>query len=114
MKDNNLKHTSPTGSLRLNQGKPETSQLDPRFLLQLSQLMTDSSYKYGKFNWAKGQEYHTPYDSCMRHLLKFMSGEDLDQESGHSHIVHAMANLMILWTSVQLNNKELDTRYNWK
>lgn len=106
-----MDHVSPTGSLRKNEGKPEVSQLDPNFIIALANVMTISSKKYGKYNWAQGQEYHTPFDSCMRHLLKFMSGEDNDLESGQSHLLHAAANIMILWTSYQLNNKSLDTRY---
>lgn len=105
---------SKTGSLRYNQGKPEVSQLDPRFILALADLMTKSAEKYGKFNWAKGQEYHTPFDSCQRHLLKFMSGEDIDSESGLSHLVHAAANIMIMWTSQKKNIKYLDSRNKWE
>ena len=107
-------HKSKTGSMRYNEGKPEVSQLDPRFIMDLADLMTVSAKKYGKFNWAKGQEYHTPFDSCMRHLFKFMSGENLDPESGKSHLMHAAANLMILYTSQKLENKELDTRETWE
>ena len=104
---------SPTGSLRFNKGKPEMSQLDPRFIMALADLMTVSAEKYGKFNWALGQQYHTPFDSCMRHLLKFMNGEDTDDESGKDHLLHAAANLMILWTSTKLNKNYLDTRHQW-
>jgi hypothetical protein len=49
----------------------------------------------------------------MRHLLKFMGGEELDSESKMSHLIHATANLMILWTSVQKDMEELDTRFKW-
>ncbi len=106
-------HLSSTGSKRLNGGKPEVSQLDPRFIMDLADLITKSAQKYGKYNYALGQEYHTPYDSCMRHLMKFMAGEDIDSESGLSHLLHAAANIMILYTSVLKNNKDLDTRNKW-
>ena len=105
---------SSTGSLRFNSGKPELSQLDPRFLIDLAELMTKSAKKYGKYNWCLGQEFHTPYDSAQRHLLKFMSGENVDDESGLNHLIHAAANLMIMYTSQKLNNKDLDTRFNWE
>lgn len=105
---------SKTGSLRYNDGKPEFSQLDPRFILALSDMMTKSAKKYGKYNWALGQEYHTPFDSCMRHLLKWSSGEDKDSESGMDHLMHAAANIMIMWTSCQKKDKDLDTRFKWE
>ena len=104
-------HKSKTGSLRYNQGKPEMSQLDPEFLLELADMMTEAAKKYGKHNWKLGQAYSTPYDSCMRHLLAFMSGEDMDKESGKSHILHSVANLMILWYTWKHCDQELDDRY---
>lgn len=106
-------HKSKTGSKRFNNGKPEVSQLDPRFILELSNMMTKSAKKYGKYNWALGQEFHTPFDSCMRHLLKFMEGENVDEESGLNHLIHAAANLMIMYSSQRLNDSELDTRFDW-
>lgn len=105
---------SKTGSLRFNSNKPEISQLDPRFLLALAEHMKKGEEKYGKYNWALGQDYHTTFDCCMRHILAFMAGEDFDKESGTHHIISAAANLMILWTSIQMNDKELDTRWEWK
>lgn len=101
---------SKTGSKRYNEGKPEVSQLDPNFIVELAGLMTASAKKYGKYNWALGQDYMTPYDSAMRHLLKFAAGEDLDVESGKSHILHAAANMMIIYTSMKNNDKDLDNR----
>jgi len=100
---------SPTGSLRFNNGKPEVTQLSPEFILALSELMTKSAAKYGKLNWAYGQQFSTPMDSCMRHLLKFQQGEDLDEESNMDHLIHAAANIMILYHSYK-NHKELDDR----
>ena len=107
---------SPTGSLRLNNGKPEMSQLDPEFLMEMAAHMTKSAAKYGKFNWALGQEFHTPLDSHDRHLNDgFKRGEDFDKESGSSHIVSAACNLMILYRSWKIHQKKpelgLDTRF---
>lgn len=110
---NEAENKSPTGSLRHNEGKPQVSQLDPRFILGLAELMTKSAKKYGKYNWALGQEYHTPFDSCARHLFDYMCKIDNDKESGMSHLLHAAANIMIMWTSHKLEIPELDTRHDW-
>lgn len=101
---------SKTGSKRFNEGKPEVSQLDPNFIMDLADLMTKSAAKYGKYNWALGQDYMTPFDSLQRHMLKWAAGEDLDDESGKSHLLHAAANLMIIYTSQKLGDKDLDNR----
>lgn len=106
-------NTSPTGSLRYNEGKPEVSQLDPSFILDLADLITKSAEKYGRGNYAKGQMFSTPFDSCMRHLLKFQSGEELDSESLKSHLLHAAANVMILYNSWKKDNPELDNRIDF-
>jgi hypothetical protein len=42
-----------------------------------------------------------------------MGGEDTDKESKLSHLIHAAANIMIMWTSQKLNKPELDTRHDW-
>lgn len=102
-------HKSKTGSIRLNKGKPEVSQLDPRFILALAAHFTKSAKKYGVFNYALGQEYRTPADSLCRHLFDFLAGEDFD-EDGNCNILAMAANAMILWTSKQKNIEELDNR----
>jgi hypothetical protein len=104
-------NTSSTGSLRFNKGKPQMSQLNPKFIMELAQLMGKGEAKYGKYNWAKGQQYTTVYDSLNRHLSAFMLGEDIDPESGMSHLMHCASNIMILWHSWQLENEELDDRF---
>jgi hypothetical protein len=80
----------------------------------MAEHMTKSEKKYGKYNWARGQEVHTPLDSGFRYLLAFLSGEDIDEESGSEHLISAACNLMIAWTSMKLNDKDLDTRWKWK
>ena len=102
---------SSTGSLRYNEGKPEMSQLDPNFIMELADLLTVSAKKYGKYNWALGQKYSTVLDSLDRHIHKFKIGEDLDTESKRSHLIHAAANIMILWNSWKKESDELDDRY---
>lgn len=105
-------HKSKYGSLRYNSGKPEFSQLDPQFILDLAALMTKCAEKYEKWNWAKGQEYLTPLDSMFRHLAAFTAGEDIDPESGHPHMQHIAANCMIIERSRKIGDPELDNRFN--
>ena len=103
------KTKSSKGSIRYNKGKPEMSQLSPEFLLDLADVMTQGEGKYPKYNWTKGSNYSTAFDSCMRHLLKFQNGENMDDETGKSHILHAACNLMFLYHSFK-HHKDLDDR----
>lgn len=87
---------SPTGSLRFNTGKSQTNEISPKFLLAMGAVLEKSRQKYPRGNWEKGNDYSVPYDSMMRHLLAWQSGEGKDPESGLSHLAHAALNLMML------------------
>lgn len=112
MEDDKLS-VSKTGSLRLNSNKPRLSDLDPSFVIGLCEVMAKGAEKYGEYNWAKGQEYRTPLDSMSRHLLYILNGEDVDKESGKLHLLHIAANCMILFNSMNKNDKDLDNRHKW-
>ena len=60
--------------------------------------------KYGKDNWKKGQDITSLCDCAMRHLTAFMDGEELDHESGVSHIGHIMANCMMIAYNMDKNS----------
>lgn len=91
-----LAQESATGSLRYNSGKPQLNELSPRFLLAMGAVLEKARSKYPRGNWEKGNDYSVPYDSMMRHLLSWQSGESNDPESGLSHLAHAALNLMML------------------
>ena len=52
--------------------------------------------KYARDNWKKGREVTQLCESLSRHLFAFMRGEDVDPESGVSHIGHIMCNAMFI------------------
>lgn len=54
------------------------------------------SKKYCSWNWLKGQNWSVPLACAMRHLLKIIGGELIDDESGLSHFGHFLANIMML------------------
>lgn len=45
--------------------------------------------KYGRDNWRKGLHYTRLLDAALRHIIAFADGEDLDPETGESHLAHA-------------------------
>ena len=100
---------SSTGSLRFNKGKPNMSNIPPKFLLGMAKIMTMGEQKYGKNNWKKGNNTSVAYDSAMRHILNWYSGESNDSESGDSHLFHAAVNLMMCWY-YENNYPEMDDR----
>lgn len=66
--------------------------------------------KYGANNWRKGLSWSRLISSTMRHFLAFMSGEDLDKETGLPHIDHVATNIMFLQEFYR-TRKDLDDRY---
>ena len=54
--------------------------------------------KYKEWNWVKGMSWLEVISCASRHILAAARGEELDQESGLSHVGHAMCNLVMLWT----------------
>jgi hypothetical protein len=100
---------SKTGSMRFNVGKPQLSELDPQFLLGMGRVLEKARLKYKRGNWALGNNYSVPYDSALRHLLAWQSGESLDSESGQNHLLHCALNIMMLHY-YENNFPEMDDR----
>ena len=87
---------SPVVSARHNAGKTQVREVDPAFILGLGEVLTASRAKYAEGNWMAETKFSTPYESCMRHMMKFWAGEEIDEETGKHHLLHAATNLMFL------------------
>lgn len=96
-------------ALRYNTGKTQTREIDPAFLLGIGEVLTAARSKYPEGNWMKPTKFSTPYESLMRHMMKFWSGDELDNETQCHHLLHAATNLMFLYYQVK-NNPEKDDR----
>ena len=80
-------------------------------LESIAEVMTFGAKKYGDHNWRNGLDWTRLVGSSMRHLSSWVGGEELDPESGLSHIAHLGANVLMLMTSIKLRLGK-DTR--WK
>ena len=76
----------------------------------LAQVYTYGAGKYDDRNWEKGIKYSRVYAAIRRHLAKFWSGEDLDKESGFSHLSHAAWGCFSLETYRKRGMTEFDDR----
>lgn len=82
-------------------GKPLVGDIDPQFEMAIGRILANSIEKYpndpdGKPNWWKGGSYRGFAASIKRHLNRWLSGEELDSESGLPHLWHAACDLMFL------------------
>lgn len=84
--------------------------LPPEALEQVANVLTFGAKKYDRGNWSKGIVYSRILSATLRHITKFMAGEDIDPESGLSHIAHACCNMMFLLHFIRYG-KDLDDRW---
>ena len=45
--------------------------------------------KYSPRNWEKGMDWSRPFSALMRHMWAWWRGENVDPETGYSHLAHA-------------------------
>lgn len=89
--------------------KPRMDLLDPYAVEQLALVLGFGAKKYSAWNWTRGFQYSRLVGAALRHIFAFMRGEDLDSESGLSHLAHAMCCLMFL-LSLTKRHPEFDNR----
>ena len=80
-------------------GKPMMSLVEPSFIRGLADVLTFGANKYEKNNWkladsAEGQDRIK--DAMLRHIYKYLDGQEFDDETGFSHLYHAAFGLMAL------------------
>lgn len=85
-------------ALRYNAGKYEVSMvLDARYALEgAAEVLSFGAQKYSRGNWLSGLSDTNCIDSMLRHLIKYQSGEMLDEESGLHHLDHVLCNALFL------------------
>jgi hypothetical protein len=71
------------------QKREQLHHIDPLALLALGRVYEFGGRKYDAYNYLRGYDFSLSYDALMRHMLEFWSGNDLDDESGELHVLHA-------------------------
>jgi hypothetical protein len=55
-----------------------------------------------KNDWQKGTDWTEYSDAAMRHLISWQNGQNLDAESGRSHLAHVVCCCLILiWYEIR-------------
>lgn len=73
-------------------------EYSPDYMDEAARVFEFGAEKYAPFNWAKGMQWSIALDCAMRHLRRASSpiGEEMDPESGFSHLAHMFCNLIML------------------
>lgn len=86
---------------RKDGGKVRMSEIPPGFIVELARHANKGIVKYPNKNsmpnWAAGMAYSKIIDPVMRHLYKWLDGQDEDEELKTSHLICAAWGLMVLW-----------------
>jgi hypothetical protein len=98
--------------MKFDGGKVRYELLPTEFLHGVAYILTGGAKKYAARNWEHGIEYGRVFGALQRHLWAWWKGEDLDDESGKSHLWHAGCELAFLITFEARGMTQLDDR--WK
>lgn len=98
---------------KFDTGKPMMDLLSSTAMTQVAEVLTFGAKKYAAHNWRKGIAYSRVYAALQRHLTAWNEGQELDPESGLSHLAHAGCCLMFLleYSSKQEKYQKFDDRY---
>ena len=111
MKDNAKESLDPKKAM--GEKKPQLQLIPAPPMNAIARVLELGAAKYGAFNWRErnGVEAMTYVGAIRRHLNQWVEGEDLDEESGQSHIAHINANCYIL-EDARMKDKLTDNRPN--
>lgn len=93
-----------------DQGKTRYELLPPEFLEAVASILTFGAQKYADRNWERGIKYSRVFGALMRHLWAWWRGNNLDDETGKSHLWHAGCCLAFLITYETRNMSGFDDR----
>jgi hypothetical protein len=101
MKD--IKDTNPKDAVGTR--KVPFSTISWRAMAEIGLAMLEGGRKYGRHNYREaGVRASVYFDSTLRHLVAWWEGEDIDPDSGLSHVTKAIAGLMVLRDSMLEGN----------
>lgn len=89
-------YEKPSHAVKYDNQKPRLSKIPKEFLESDIDVMQFGANKYGWDNWKLGMDHSRLLDAALRHIHAYNAGEDLDPESGLSHLAHARVGLGFL------------------
>ena len=81
---------------KFDEGKRRWTLLDFEALEQVVDVMEMGAKKYGEENWKHCTSIPRCVNALFRHLVAYVNGEMVDQESGKSHMAHVICNAMFI------------------
>lgn len=89
------KDTNPKDAI--GSKKAKLSVIPAGVLFDVGNALTEGMMKYGRHNYrVTGVRSSIYYDAAMGHLMDWWEGQDIDPDSGLSHVTKAIASLVVL------------------
>lgn len=85
-----------TGGVKFDAGKLRLDLVPVEGVTAVADILGVGAAKYAARNWEMGMDWSRPYGAALRHLFAWWNGEDLDKDTGRSHLWHAATNLFFL------------------
>ena len=99
-----------TQALKFDNEKPGMDLLPVAAKRAIAEVFDFGAKKYARHNWRCGFNYSRLIAAAERHLDAFNDGEDLDPESGKSHLAHLGCCVLMLLEST-IKGYGTDDRY---
>lgn len=82
---------------RMDDGKTPWHLVPWGAVAQIVEVLDFGKRKYAQGNWRQGMAWSRVFSATIRHLIAWWwKREDIDQESGLSHLAHAACNILFL------------------
>ena len=102
------KDTNPKDAVGIK--KVPMSVVPAQVLMETGLALFEGARKYGRSNYrVAGVRASVYYDACMRHMMNWWEGQDIDIDSGINHVTKAIAGLIVL-RDAMMNDKWNDDR----
>lgn len=95
-----ITYATDTGlGLKFDKGKLRYDLVPPHAIKAIADVLTYGADKYAPNSWQTVSDGETRYTAAMmRHFEAYREGEELDPETGKSHLSHCLCNLtFLLW-----------------
>lgn len=92
--------------IKKDSGKLQWSLMPFEELKDVVKVLMHGAEKYSPDNWKKCDNVVRYKDALMRHVIAYVSGEEIDSEFGLSHLAHAVCNcLFLMWFDKHKDDK---------
>lgn len=110
----------PKEAMRFTEGKLRFDLLPIEALIELTRVFDMGAIKYDDNNWRKGMKWSQVYRPIFSHLFKWLSGQEIDKETGCHHLAMVAWNALVLLTySIRKLGTDdrtkfaIDDNFNW-